>query len=138
MGGVIVEQQADQHSVPVMRIERLKEADKFARAMPLGHHVMHEAAHQRSFTRTRTLGRRAEGGQRGPAPQGPEVMRHSSLQNPEPFCKPANRLAAKSLIELSPVGIEPTTPRLKVLGSTSPLPSASHRSPPQIVDSRRV
>jgi hypothetical protein len=46
MGGVIVEQQADQHSRRVMHIEALKEGDELARAMPLGHHVMHEAAHQ--------------------------------------------------------------------------------------------
>jgi uncharacterized damage-inducible protein DinB len=42
----MVEQQADQHPRRVMRVEALKEREELARAMPLGHHVMHEAAHQ--------------------------------------------------------------------------------------------
>ena len=46
MGRVIVEQQTDQHSQGVMRIEPLKEGNELARAMPLSEHVMHEAAHQ--------------------------------------------------------------------------------------------
>jgi hypothetical protein len=46
MGGAIVEQQTDQRPRRVMRIEALKEGDELARAMPLGHHVTYEAAHQ--------------------------------------------------------------------------------------------
>ena len=46
MGGVIVEQEADQPSRQVMRIEPLKEGNELARAMSLGYDVMHEAAHE--------------------------------------------------------------------------------------------
>ena len=46
MGGVIVEQQADQHTRRVIRIEPLKEGSELARAMPLRDHMMHEAARQ--------------------------------------------------------------------------------------------
>jgi len=48
MGGVIVEQQADQHTRRVIRIEPLKEGSELARAMPLRDHMMHVVlAHHR-------------------------------------------------------------------------------------------
>ena len=53
MGGVIVEQEANQQAHRVIRVEPFKKGNDLTAAMPLGHDVVHDAVHQigRSWVR---------------------------------------------------------------------------------------